>query len=158
MEGKQCTGTKKVAGGTSMYMKRYLIKIFSFDKSGTQCRDKLKSEYKKIKDSNTPTGTDRKSGKYFNKLNEILGNKPATMPYVVVDILADDEQDKDIIESGDNTQGHNEGQSIVKDGSEQNDTSNTSCTDSYTTNKRKRPKKIEKLDKITQNGTVTGSK
>ena len=74
-----------------------------FEKSGTQCRDKikkLKGEYKKIKDSNRPTGTGRKSGKYFDKLNEILGNKPATMPYAVVDTSADhDAQDSDV-ESG----------------------------------------------------------
>uniref|UniRef100_A0A1X7UTT7 No apical meristem-associated C-terminal domain-containing protein n=1 Tax=Amphimedon queenslandica TaxID=400682 RepID=A0A1X7UTT7_AMPQE len=70
------------------------------------------------------------------------------MPYMVVDTLADDEQDQDI-ELGDNTQDHNEGQSIVKDESKQNDTSITSCTDSDATNKRKRPRKIEKVYKIT---------
>ena len=141
-----------------------------FEKSGTQCRDKikkLKGEYKKIKDSNRPTGTGRKSGKYFDKLNEILGNKPATMPYAVVDTSADhDAQDSDVesgltgTKEGETTsssmQHCNEGQhsgSNGNDESEQNDVSNTSCTssctDSDTSNKRKRPKKIDKVDKIT---------
>lgn len=61
-----------------------------FKKTGCQCREKikkLKAEYKKVKDSNKPTGTDRKSGKYFSKLNKILGNKPATKPSIIVDSL-----------------------------------------------------------------------
>lgn len=44
-----------------------------FQKSGTQCREeienikKLKGEYKKIKDNNKPTNTNRKSGKFYMK-------------------------------------------------------------------------------------------
>ena len=32
------------------------------------------------------------SGKFYDKLSEILSNKPATKPHVIVDTLADDRE------------------------------------------------------------------
>ena len=42
-----------------------------FQKSCTHCRENIK-KYKKIKDCNKPTGTDRMSRKFYDKLNKIL--------------------------------------------------------------------------------------
>ena len=59
-----------------------------YSKSAVQCRDKvkkLKQEYKKVKDKNNPTGTGRTDWKFYDKVNEILGNKPATKPPVLID-------------------------------------------------------------------------
>ena len=62
-----------------------------FDRSGTQCRDKikyvkkLKAEYRKIKDKHGKTGTGRSSWKFFDDMDKILGHKPATCPPTVID-------------------------------------------------------------------------
>ena len=59
-----------------------------FSRSGTQCREKMKklrNEYKKIKDSNGKTGRERKSMKFFEQLNDILGTRPATRPALLID-------------------------------------------------------------------------
>ena len=61
-----------------------------FEKSGEQCRckvKKLRQEYKKIKDSHGKTGTGRSKWKFYNGINEILGNRPATCPPVIIDTL-----------------------------------------------------------------------
>ena len=58
------------------------------EKNGEQCRSKIKKlhqEYKKIKDAHNKTGTDRKKWRFYDSLNEILGNRPATCPPVVID-------------------------------------------------------------------------
>ena len=62
------------------------------EKSGEQCRckvKKLRQEYKKIKDAHSQTGTDRKKWKFYECLNEILGNRPATCLPVVIDTSDD---------------------------------------------------------------------
>ena len=110
---------------------------------------KLKGEYKKIKDSNKPTGTDRKSGKFYDKLNEILGNKPATKPHVIVDTLADDKEAV-VVDSSEDLSDQEEGHrnDANEQVTEKEDTTNkTSLTSSPTEvvgNKRKRQKKIDK--------------
>ena len=56
-------------------------------KTGEQCRSKVKKlhqEYKEIKDNNGLTGRGRSKWKYYDVLNEILGNRPATRPPVVI--------------------------------------------------------------------------
>ena len=66
-----------------------------YQRTGVQCRDKmkkLKSEYKKVKDNNTETGRRRKAWKFYDCINDVLGNKPATRPAVVIDTLNDAEQ------------------------------------------------------------------
>ena len=59
-----------------------------YDRNAVQCRDKIKklrAEYRKIKDNNNQSGRSRKTMKYFDKLDEILGHKPATKPQYVLD-------------------------------------------------------------------------
>ena len=63
-----------------------------FDRSGTQCRDKIKklrAEYRKIKDKHGKTGTGRSSWKFFDDMDKILGHKPATCPPTVIDTSTD---------------------------------------------------------------------
>ena len=62
------------------------------EKTGEQCRckvKKLRQEYKKIKDNHKLTGRGRRKWKFYDVLNEILGNRPATHPPVVVDTSED---------------------------------------------------------------------
>ena len=73
-----------------------------YERSGVQCRDKLKklkSEYKKVKDNNNETGKQRKAWKFYCCMNEVLGNKPATRPVIIIDMLADAEQTGQEMES-----------------------------------------------------------
>ena len=66
------------------------MKEAGYVRTGVQCRDKIKkmkTEYKKIKDNNNETGRDRKVWKFYDCMNDILGNKPATRPAIVVDTL-----------------------------------------------------------------------
>ena len=59
-----------------------------YNRDWQQCRAKiknLKGEYKKVKDHNGVTGNGRKSFKFFAKLDEILGHRPASAPTVLVD-------------------------------------------------------------------------
>ena len=59
-------------------------------KSGEQCRGKVKKlrqEYKKIKDGHNQTGRGRTKWKFYDQLNELLGNRPATRPPVVLETL-----------------------------------------------------------------------
>lgn len=62
-----------------------------FQKTGEQCRckvKKLRQEYKKVKDNNGLTGKGRMIWKYYDAMNEVLGNRPATRPPVVIDTTA----------------------------------------------------------------------
>ena len=57
-----------------------------FGRNVAQCRDnKAKGEYKK--DNNKEAGQERKTWKLFDSMNDILGNKPATQPTIVIDSL-----------------------------------------------------------------------
>ena len=59
-----------------------------YERTFQQCRDKikkLKGEYKKIKDKHGKTGEDRSDCDYFDAMDAILGNRPATKPPVVID-------------------------------------------------------------------------
>lgn len=59
-----------------------------YERTFQQCRDKikkLKGEYKKIKDKHGKTGEDRSDWDYFDAMDAILGNRPATKPPVVID-------------------------------------------------------------------------
>ena len=51
-----------------------------------QCRDKiknLKTKYKEIKDNNGETGRGRKSCKFFDEMDRILGHRPTSVPHVL---------------------------------------------------------------------------
>ena len=59
-----------------------------YKREAVPCREKikkLKAEYKKVKDNNSKTGSARKTTKFFEKVDEILGHRPATRPAVVID-------------------------------------------------------------------------
>ena len=59
-----------------------------YNRDWQQCRAKiknLKAEYKKIKDHNGVTGNARKTFKFYNKSDEILGHRPASAPAFLVD-------------------------------------------------------------------------
>ena len=62
----------------------------SIEKTGEQCRTKVKKlrqDYKKIKDKQNLTGHGRSDWKYFDKLDKILGARPATRPPVLLETL-----------------------------------------------------------------------
>ena len=50
---------------------------------------KLHQEYKKLKDNNGLTGRGRGKWRFFDAMDEILGNRPATRPPVVLDTTED---------------------------------------------------------------------
>ena len=59
-----------------------------FERTANQCREKimkLRVEYKKVKDNNNQTGNNRKTCKFYEKLDNVLGSKPATRPPIVID-------------------------------------------------------------------------
>ena len=61
-----------------------------YNRTGGQCRErikKLKKDFKKTKDNlkQTGNGNCRKQCKFFDKLNEILGERPSIQPAVVID-------------------------------------------------------------------------
>ena len=64
------------------------MKEAGYNKSSDQCRDKakkLKADYQKTKDKNKETGNKRKTCKYQEALEEVLGHRPATKPPLVID-------------------------------------------------------------------------
>ena len=48
----------------------------------------LKSTYRSIKDHNNKTGNEKKSGQFYDELDEILGHRPASTPPVILDACA----------------------------------------------------------------------
>ena len=58
-----------------------------FPRDWKQCKSKIKNmkqDYKKIKDHNTITGNGRQTSKFFDRLDCILGHRPASVPVVVL--------------------------------------------------------------------------
>ena len=49
---------------------------------------RLQAEYKRIKDSNKETGRARRSSRFYEKLDEILGHRPAARPEIILDTSA----------------------------------------------------------------------
>lgn len=49
---------------------------------------KFKAEYKRIRDSNNETERSMRSSRYYEKLDEILGHRPATQPEIFLDASA----------------------------------------------------------------------
>ncbi|XP_065895990.1 myb/SANT-like DNA-binding domain-containing protein 7 [Dysidea avara] len=65
--------------------------VAGFTRTGPQCREKvkkLKGEYKKIKDGLKQTGNNRKTCKFFEELDEVMGTKPAIAPPVLLDTFS----------------------------------------------------------------------
>jgi len=68
------------------------LRVYGIQKNGEQVRckvKKLRQEYKKIKDGHKETGNKRKQWKYYDKINEIMGNRPSVTPPVILDTLQD---------------------------------------------------------------------
>ena len=64
------------------------LKESGYDRDWQKCHAKtknLKAEYKKVKDHNGVTGNRRKSFKFYQKVDEILGHRPAFAPAVLLD-------------------------------------------------------------------------
>ena len=98
---EQLEGSKR---NKHVYIKisKALEKI-NINKDCDQCRTKIKKlklDYRKAKDKNGKTGRGRAIWKYFEALDAILGNRPATKPPTVIDTGAtkateDEEEDSD---------------------------------------------------------------
>ena len=57
-----------------------------FERHWQQCKAKLKNskqDYKKIKDHNGVTGNGRQTCKFYDKLDAILGHRPASTPVLL---------------------------------------------------------------------------
>ena len=62
-----------------------------FNRDAEQCKIKiknLKSQYRPIKDHNNKSGNDKKTFKFFDELDIILGHRPSSKPPVVLDACA----------------------------------------------------------------------
>ena len=65
-----------------------------YSRTGQQCREKIKKlkvEYKKVKDGNKETGNNRKTCKFYEEMNQVMGQKPAICPPVIRDTLVAEE-------------------------------------------------------------------
>lgn len=82
------------------------MKDSGYDRNFQQCRDKvkkLKVEYKKVKDKKKKTGTGKPTWEFFDDMDNILGDRPSTVPPVVLDSLDIDETEhQDLEESSQN--------------------------------------------------------
>ena len=81
------------------------LATYRIEKSGEQCRTKvikLQQEYKKIKDKHSQTDEERSQWKFYDKLDEILGTRPATCPPIV-------------LETFDNNQTNNSNETDIED-------------------------------------------
>ena len=59
-----------------------------YSRNTEQCRNKvknLKKLYREVKDNNKETGRGRKTCKFFEELDLILGHRPATVPTSLLD-------------------------------------------------------------------------
>ena len=66
--------------------------MYGIVKSGEQVRGKVKKlreGFKKIKDGHKETGNKWKQWKLYDKINDIMGNRPSVTPPVVLDTLED---------------------------------------------------------------------
>ena len=99
-------------------------------RSANQCRDKikkLKASYKKAKDNNGKTGKGRSIWKFYDIIDRVLGHRPASQPYAVIDTsstnagtaneedISDDQTDLQI---GDESSTNSDSQDVTGDVSE----------------------------------------
>jgi len=66
--------------------------VYGIIKTGEQVCSKVKKlrqEYKKIRDGHKETGNKGKQWKFYDKINDIMGNRPSVEPPVVLDTLQD---------------------------------------------------------------------
>ena len=78
------------------------MRTLGYERTLGQCREKikeLKSEYRKVRDSNNQTGNKQKKFKFYDKLNEILNDKHSISPPVILDTSAVElNDDDDVVE------------------------------------------------------------
>ena len=72
--------------------------VVGYYKTADQCSSKIKKlkfQYRKIKDSNKKTGEDRKEWRFYDAMNDVLGEKPSTQPSIVIEssLLTDEDID-----------------------------------------------------------------
>ena len=65
------------------------LHVYGVEKTGEQVHRNVKKEYKKIKDGHKETGNKRKQWKFYDRINDIMGNRPYVTPPVVLDTLQD---------------------------------------------------------------------
>ena len=64
------------------------MRAAGYERTAVQCRDKIKklrAEYKRTKDYNGLTGRGTRKWRYYDQLDAILGNRPASRPPIVLD-------------------------------------------------------------------------
>ena len=61
---------------------------------------KLQTRYGEVKDNNCKTGKERQTCKFYSKLNEILGHRPASVPSAVLDTGESSSTHPEMDESG----------------------------------------------------------
>ena len=80
---------------------------YGYKRDWTQCRNKiknLKKEYRTVKDHNRETGKGRKTCRFFDELDDILGHRPASTPAVVVNTGQEQEKDQESQDTGQESQ------------------------------------------------------
>ena len=72
-----------------------------YEKTADQCRikmKKLKGDYRKVKDKNGETGRGKKTCKFFEDLDKVLGHRPATCPPILLESLGTGEEEEEEVE------------------------------------------------------------
>ena len=74
-----------------------------YERTWDQCRQKMKKlrkDYKDVVDNNGETGRKRKTFKYFDEIDAVLGCRPATRPNIIVSSSGGIEEEKDECSDG----------------------------------------------------------
>ncbi len=83
------------------------MKKKGYERDWIQCRVKiknLKTNYKKVKDGNNKTGESRKTCKFYDELDRILGHRSASAPSFLVDTSSEVKEKVDeVVEDTDGT-------------------------------------------------------
>ena len=82
------------------------MKEAGYNKNTEQCREKakkLKAEYRKVRDKNKQTGNKRKTWKFMEALDEVLGDRPATKPPIVIDTSSENQENGDSDKTNDDS-------------------------------------------------------
>jgi len=84
-----CKRNLKAVKKIEMYSKESQdMREAGFDRSGIQCRDKikkLKQEYRKVRDHNNQMGNKRKTWRFYEVINSVMGDKHTSTPLVMID-------------------------------------------------------------------------
>ena len=122
------------------------MKEAGYNKNAEQCRDKakkLKSEYRKVRDKNKITGNKRKTWKFMEVLDEVLGDRPATKPPIVIDTSSENQDENDSDKTNDDS---------IGDGSleDTTDTVSIAGTDTTSTSEGKSKNEVKEVKRISK--------